>query len=584
MNTWNLLNNGFQKTVDKLNGKNKKIRSNLELLNPNGKSKIDQDGINFMRSAKGVEPLVFPQVDSSLFKVSPNVTETTAATLSTPPPVSPFDKFKKPKKKVVHFELPIQQQEEQPTIIEKNDPNELALIPISEPQISVEEEEPITENIVHEEEVEEIKPNEEVKPSKINFNKKGLFYPGVYNQLLKFNKDIKPTNGGRGFGMKLSGKSLKQKAVKDYLKSPKFTSVVIPTSFDWRTAQSGTGIDLLVGIQDQGQCGSCVAFASTGSLSSVLSIKSDGVQKYVLSSQDQVACGASFSDGVLNNPSYSAELEAKQTANIIPTADWYELGGCDGSLLVSAAIYNTLVGVPLASIVPYTSGSTGKNGNCNNSQNLIRYHAATSSDLTYGNENGFPSYDLQLPPIILASNIQNMQLSIMNNGPIMVGLNVYTNFLYYPQTGAIYRQQSSITIGGRTIPVTYEGAHAVQIVGWGETTDGNGNALPYWICQNQWGTDWGYDGYFFIEKGVNFANIELEAVEQTVDLNSLTYTGSTYPLHTTDQSSDLEWWAWLLIAISIAFVVAIIITVAVVFGTKPKATTPKKVETSSLIQ
>jgi C1A family cysteine protease len=36
--------------------------------------------------------------------------------------------------------------------------------------------------------------------------------------------------------------------------------------------------------------------------------------------------------------------------------------------------------------------------------------------------------------------------------------------------------------------------HAVALVGWG-TLD----STDYWIVPNSWGTDWGIDGYIYLE-------------------------------------------------------------------------------------
>ncbi len=38
--------------------------------------------------------------------------------------------------------------------------------------------------------------------------------------------------------------------------------------------------------------------------------------------------------------------------------------------------------------------------------------------------------------------------------------------------------------------------HAVQLVGYG--TDENG--VPYWLVRNQWGTDWGDEGFMKLKR------------------------------------------------------------------------------------
>uniref|UniRef100_A0A8C2X4F7 Cathepsin H n=1 Tax=Cyclopterus lumpus TaxID=8103 RepID=A0A8C2X4F7_CYCLU len=45
--------------------------------------------------------------------------------------------------------------------------------------------------------------------------------------------------------------------------------------------------------------------------------------------------------------------------------------------------------------------------------------------------------------------------------------------------------------------------HAVLAVGYGAEESGT----PYWIVKNSWGTDWGMDGYFLIERGNNICGL-----------------------------------------------------------------------------
>lgn len=417
-------------------------------------------------------------------------------------------------------------------------------------------------------------PQPEPKQNQKHFN---FHYPapqGMPNLNLPAN--VIRTNAGRGL---IPGGKRNKKVVtlRNQLQGTRDV-VSIPSSFDWRTHTVGPDdLPALLGVRDQGACGSCYAYAAVGALSSVISIATDGATRLNLSPQDMINCGPSFSDSVLNSSKYASQLQGLIDAGIIPSADWYTLQGCDGGLLVSSMDYLVMVGAPSETDAPATSATTGVLGTCNNSQTLTRYKGSKAVDLTFGAENGFPPYVVNISPGILAQNVENMQLSIMTYGPIIAGFNIYTDFLYYPQISEVYVKRSSFTIGEQTISVVYEGSHAIQIIGWGETTDGSGNPLPYWICQNQWGTDWGIDGgYFYIKRGSNEANIELDAISIQVNPSDLTATGTLYPLSSSTGSAGLAWWAWTLIAIAIAMVIAIVVTVCVIFAPKSgKGKNPK---------
>jgi cysteine peptidase B len=45
--------------------------------------------------------------------------------------------------------------------------------------------------------------------------------------------------------------------------------------------------------------------------------------------------------------------------------------------------------------------------------------------------------------------------------------------------------------------------HMALLVGYNDANP----KLPYWIIRNEWGTDWGVDGYIYIQKGVNCNDI-----------------------------------------------------------------------------
>lgn len=288
----------------------------------------------------------------------------------------------------------------------------------------------------------------------------------------------------------------------------------IPSSFDWRTQKDLNNKAYLPPPLDQGVCGSCYAFCSAQMLSARFAIASEGSIKPILSPQDLVTCGKSFVNETYNNPQFNEHYQKMLEDGILFEADEYALEGCDGGLLASSLGYLVIRGLPELSKVPYSSinGSEPSSNYCFTRDKNTIYYAHESHSLTDGIIDGVPSVVVTLPSAVLKENIENMQRAIMEDGPIITAMNIFTDFLYYPHISPVYQKYSAIVVNGNPKPVVLEGGHAVMIVGWDEAIDEDTNeVIPYWICQNSWGTDWGLNGYFYIRRGNNEANIEFNA-------------------------------------------------------------------------
>lgn len=350
--------------------------------------------------------------------------------------------------------------------------------------------------------------------------------------------------------------------------------VVIPTSYDLRDSTGASGQPILVDPQDQGNCGSCYAFAMAHAFADRISIATNGSTKNYLSTQDMVNCGPAFAD-TLNNRGTTIQEGIDNGTLLDSTA--FILLGCDGGLLAGAVNYTILQGLPLETNVPYLA----TDANCN-SQNLLKFKASSGEDLIPGIEDGFPSSEVEFSEEELAENVQNIQLAILEQGPVVTGFNVYTDFLI-PSLWEdfVYIKRNFVVYNGQTIPVTYQGGHAVEIVGWGsmvDPEDPDSEAVDYWICKNSWGTEFANNGYFRIQRGVNMVNIETDVVTMNIDTNilpseseisSAAANGST----AADVSGPpLGVTFWVIISIVI-FVVLLIIIISVVYAIKKK--TPK---------
>jgi len=207
-------------------------------------------------------------------------------------------------------------------------------------------------------------------------------------------------------------------------------------------------------ILNQGDCGSCWAFGAAESLSDRLCIRSGGKIKVELSPQDLVSC-----DDVGNH-------------------------GCDGGVPQLAWEYLEYEGITDLSCYPYESGTSGKTGDCrrdckDSKQPFTKYYADKFSQHTY-------------------DGVEAIQNAILGDGPVEGTMSVYSDFMHY---------KSGVYV--KSAKATYMGGHAIKIIGWGHDDKVK---KDYWIVNNSWGTDWGINGTFWIERGVNMCGIDSDAV------------------------------------------------------------------------
>uniref|UniRef100_A0A671RUM1 Pro-cathepsin H-like n=1 Tax=Sinocyclocheilus anshuiensis TaxID=1608454 RepID=A0A671RUM1_9TELE len=206
-----------------------------------------------------------------------------------------------------------------------------------------------------------------------------------------------------------------------------------PDMIDWRTKGH-----YVTDVKNQGACGSCWTFSTTGCLESVTAIATGKLLQ--LAEQQLVDCAGAFDNH-----------------------------GCNGGLPSHAfeyIMYNK--GLMTEQDYPY------KQGECRFKPELAAAFVKDVVNITKYDEMGMVDAVARLNPVSLAYEVTS-------------------DFMHYRD--GIY---TSTKCHNTTDMVN----HAVLAVGYAEQ-----NGTPYWIVKNSWGTNWGINGYFYIERGKNMCGL-----------------------------------------------------------------------------
>lgn len=159
-------------------------------------------------------------------------------------------------------------------------------------------------------------------------------------------------------------------------------------------------------VKDQGDCGSCWAFATTAVLESQVAV---GTGAFVnLSEQVLVSCSGA--------------------------------GDCDGGYMDTASTYIQSIGLPLETCFPYTQS----NLSCSNA--ACPYWQSDTYSIS-----GWHWISNNTPTVATLKN------ALYTYGPLVVSLDVYGDF--YTYSGGVYSHVTG----------TYQGGHAVELVGYDDS-------------------------------------------------------------------------------------------------------------------
>lgn len=209
----------------------------------------------------------------------------------------------------------------------------------------------------------------------------------------------------------------------------------LPASIDWEALGAVTP------VKDQGQCGSCWSFSTTGALEGAYFNKNKKLVSF--SEQNLVDCD-NFKNGGTDM-------------------------GCNGGLMDHA--FNWVAkngGICTEADYPYVSGTTKTAGTCNQSSCTKVAGVAPQSHVD------------------VATNSDEALMSALTIGPVSVAIEADQSAFQLYKSGVF------------TAPCGTNLDHGVLAVGYGTM-----NGVDYYKVKNSWGPNWGSNGYIYLQRGVS---------------------------------------------------------------------------------
>jgi hypothetical protein len=208
-------------------------------------------------------------------------------------------------------------------------------------------------------------------------------------------------------------------------------------------------------VKNQGQCGSCWTFSTTGALEGALFAATGSLVS--LSEQELVSCDSTDS-------------------------------ACSGGLMDNAFDWVKANGLSADATYPYTSGDTNQPGTCRDAATRVPVAACTGH--------------ADVPP-----KDEEALLAALRSGPVSVAIEADRTAFQLYRSGILDNSACGTELD-----------HGVLLVGFGydDTDAAAGNAtVPYWKVKNSWGGSWGEGGFIRFAKGKDQCGISQSASQPT---------------------------------------------------------------------
>jgi len=211
-----------------------------------------------------------------------------------------------------------------------------------------------------------------------------------------------------------------------FMRLPK--NIQTPDLVDWR--KEGAVTD----VKNQGQCGSCWAFSTTGSVE-----------------------GANFR---LTN-----KLVSLSEQQLVDCSSKYDNHGCNGGLMDNAFEYiKENGGLDDEESYPYTAHQ----GKCHFDKAKVSATVSGFVDIPTGDEDA-------------------LKEALATAGPVSVAVDATEDKFMFYKDGVFVDKGCGNKMNDLD--------HGVLAVGYGTETADNGKTMDYWIVKNSWGNHWGESGY-----------------------------------------------------------------------------------------